>query len=217
MGRAVAISIMTVALGAALASPSSARRHLPRCAHPAGSVRMADAQVIVYGRNEFLAPSGFEVTAMLVACSLRSGRRIVLGPELAEPAKERWPVEIGRIVIVGPMLAYFRDVEGGGSTVVVANLHTGHRVRNLPVGATLFHSRRLGLGPVWEIVLAPDGDVAWITDADASQGARQLHIADAAGARLVTNGPDIEPGSLALAGHTVYWTQGGSPRSTTMH
>jgi len=38
-----------------------------------------------------------------------------------------------------------------------------------------------------------------------------------AGTRLLASGFDVSPSSLALAGSTIYWTQGGKPESSTLN
>jgi hypothetical protein len=44
----------------------------------------------------------------------------------------------------------------------------------------------------------------------------EVHAADRTGSRLLASGPTIDPHSLALAGSTLYWTQGGKPFTASL-
>jgi len=44
-----------------------------------------------------------------------------------------------------------------------------------------------------------------------------VHAADMAGSRLLASGSDLDPTSLALAGNTLYWTEGGQPHSAQLN
>jgi hypothetical protein len=46
---------------------------------------------------------------------------------------------------------------------------------------------------------------------------REVHAVDTTGSRLLASGTDIGSKSLALAGSTLYWTQGDTPMSTTLN
>jgi hypothetical protein len=70
-----------------------------------------------------------------------------------------------------------------------------------------------GIGPITSLVVKPDAAVAWIVNTDEENGGYQVHAADKTGPRVLATGADIAPGSLALAGSTLYWTQGGRPFS----
>jgi hypothetical protein len=79
------------------------------------------------------------------------------------------------------------------------------------------------------IVLKSNGAVAWVAvDSERSEGAGRavgregevvyydLYALDGTGERLVASGIEIDPSSLALAGSTFYWTQGGKPFSAVL-
>jgi hypothetical protein len=63
----------------------------------------------------------------------------------------------------------------------------------------------------------PDGSVAWIEEHELSPRSYVVHVADRSGIRTLASGTDIDPKSLALAGSTVYWTQGARPASTALN
>ncbi len=69
------------------------------------------------------------------------------------------------------------------------------------------------------VVLKPDGAVAWITTGRYPDEPRipAVYSMDSNGTRLVATGHDIDTTSLALAGSTIYWTQGGKPFSAPLN
>jgi hypothetical protein len=67
------------------------------------------------------------------------------------------------------------------------------------------------------IVVKNDGAVAWINDTVQEENRFEVHAFDATGERVLAVGSNIAPESLALAGSTLYWTQGGKPFSATLH
>jgi hypothetical protein len=78
----------------------------------------------------------------------------------------------------------------------------------------------IGLGPVTSLVLKSDGAVAWIArnkPIGEPATSYEVHAVDKTGARLLAAGDEIAPGSLVLAGGTLYWTQGGRPMSATLN
>jgi hypothetical protein len=73
-----------------------------------------------------------------------------------------------------------------------------------------------GLGTVVALVVKSDGSTAWIVATDAENGGYQVHAVDKTGSRTLATSSAIAPGSLALAGSTLYWTQGEQPMSATL-
>ncbi len=62
-----------------------------------------------------------------------------------------------------------------------------------------------------------DGSVAWIVETGEEEGRYQVHAVDKSGSRVLASGPNIDPSSLALAGSTLYWTQGDQPFSASLN
>jgi len=142
---------------------------------------------------------------------------------------------IGRETLAGTMVAYEETSvssegnEGGSSSylVVVRDLRTGRVLHRLPTGTPLHASPGyVGVGAVAAIVVKSNGSVAWIADdyerssgADTPSETRYFDVeaVDPSGSRLLAAGPNIDLSSLALAGSTLYWTQGGKPASTALH
>jgi hypothetical protein len=90
---------------------------------------------------------------------------------------------------------------------------------NLSTLAPLRFPAATGSSPsmrVTDLVLASDGSFAWIA-AGAPNG-YEVHRLDAGDAAdtVVDSGPNIQPGSLALGGRTLYWTRAGRPSSAPL-
>jgi hypothetical protein len=100
--------------------------------------------------------------------------------------------------------------------VIVRDLRSGRVLRSTPTG-TSTNPMVVGVGPTTSIVLKKDGAVAWIVDTSGEQNRYQVHAADRSGARLLASGSDVDPSSLALAGSTLYWTQGGKAFSAALN
>jgi hypothetical protein len=95
--------------------------------------------------------------------------------------------------------------------VVVVNLATGQRMKRLADGYGLG-----GDGQLESMVLKPDGAVAWIAPTGYMDSINQVYVDDATGYRMLASGMSIAGGSLALAGSTIYWLQGGVAQSATL-
>jgi DNA-binding beta-propeller fold protein YncE len=131
------------------------------------------------------------------------------------------------IVLAGHVVAYelgfsVPDMgvpESGESedVVYVTDLLTGRTLHRVPTGTPSHpNPSEIGIGSPTTIVVKPDGSVAWIV-ATAEATVYEVHAVDKAGRRLLASGPDIAPNSLALAGSTLYWTQGGEPISAPLN
>jgi hypothetical protein len=101
----------------------------------------------------------------------------------------------------------------GASKVWVVDMVTGQRT----FSETLTGGENLP-GPGDDLVLKPDGSVAWVTS-DRCSGATILSVNrhDSTGTASVDAGPGIDPNSLAAGGSWLYWTNAGSPRSAPFH
>ncbi|HXB16322.1 MAG TPA: hypothetical protein VNV44_11340 [Solirubrobacteraceae bacterium] len=162
---------------------------------------------------------------------------LLLGAEPWDNGGKYMALNIGgerNVVIAGTFVA-FEDYEmteslcGFKFKVVVEDLRTGKVLRNEPAGTRTvpdpgFECGEVGLGNTTGIVLKADGAVAWIlepqdwaVEAHIIEPGYEVHAADATGSTSLARGLDVDPSSLALAGSTVYWTQGGLPRAATLH
>lgn len=127
-------------------------------------------------------------------------------------------------VLNGTLVAYEEVATRAGCgfchwSVVVRDLATGRRVRDVPTGTPTLpaFSENLGVGPTTAIVLLHDGTVAWIVHAGEAEGGYQVHAAGPAGSQLLASGPGIAPNSLAVAGSTLYWTNDGIPAAAHLY
>jgi hypothetical protein len=129
------------------------------------------------------------------------------------------------IVLAGPIVAYEHFVLAEGLDgykwgVAVEDLRTGAMLRDEPTGKRKVSGEpelEFGIGHTTAIVLKSDASVAWIVETSADEGRYQLHAADATGSRVLAEGPDIDPTSLALANNALYWTQAGQPHAANLN
>jgi len=97
--------------------------------------------------------------------------------------------------------------------VVVVNLATGRQIKRVADGDGPGGD---GIGQLESMVLKPDGAVAWIAPTGYMNSVNQVYVDDAAGYRMLASGTSIAGGSLALAGSTIYWLQGGVAQSARL-
>jgi hypothetical protein len=237
MTRVHAWAVGALVLLAALAAgeAGAAGKRPLKCPPSRGRLVAADARAELYSIPGPRRPFRGEESATIVGC-LRHGRAYALGPA---------PFGTAAIVdgvfeetLAGSVVAYerFCEVFALGTTlerlcgaqeselVVVRDLRTGRVIHRVPTGSPPSVERvepsqpggRIGAGRMTAIVVRSDGAVAWIVDTRKRLGTFELHELDRSGARIAAAGSDIDPHSLALAGGTIYWTQGGRPFSAPL-
>ena len=117
----------------------------------------------------------------------------------------------------------FRDFPGPNlpqseQRVVVEDLRTGRVLYRVPAGAS--GPTRVGFGSIKALLVKSDGSAAWIVGnglGDTASTAYEVGVVDASGSRVLAESSEIEPLSLALAGSTLYWTQGGKAMSAALN
>lgn len=176
---------------------------------------MADGEAVLYRQQEHV----FGCVPGLRSYDLGPLRT---GSALFAPGAAGAPTLAGSMVafeesVAGPMVP---TIEPAPGWIVVRDLRTGRFVTRAP---------RLGLGPhALQIVVKSDGAVAWtiqLTEGLTGNPIQyEVRAVDASGDRSVAVGTNfgtslgyIDPMSLALAGSTLYWTEGGAPRSAALH
>jgi hypothetical protein len=177
----------------------------------------ADPQARVY-----VAANAYD-GAELYGCVNGSRRSYGLGPVAATRTTKYMETSYGGtrgVVLAGSFVAYEEiDRPSVGLShwgVVVRDLRGGRAVRDEPTGPE-GKIDAFGIGPTTGLLLTSNGSVAWIvTTILPEEGGYQLRSVGATGNRLLARGPDIRPSSLALAGSTLYWTQGGTPMPTAL-
>jgi hypothetical protein len=116
----------------------------------------------------------------------------------------------------------FRDFPEGlpasEHRVVVENLRTGRVLYRVPAGVS--SPARVGFGLVTTLLVKSDGAAAWIvgnTEGDSPATTYEVGAVDGQGSRVLGESSEIEPHSLAIAGNSLHWTQGGKAMSTTLN
>ncbi len=187
-----------------------------RCQPGNSHLLVADAQAQVY------VTKGED--AHYAGCVYGSRKSYKVGIPAGGDANASW--HYYAYTLAGPVLAYAESAtEGYGQkqkdVVVVRDLLNGKVLHYLPTGTAPANADRVGIGNATAVVVEPDGAVAWIVEAIENAVPKdlityQVHAVDQAGTQVLASGPDIEPSSLALAGSTLYWTQGGMPFSAPL-
>lgn len=200
------------------ASPSTARvRHMTpmRCLPGHSHVTTADAQAQIYE-----LPALFKYPELLdvYGCTYEHKRSYMLGP--TPYGSSSGAGGVSHETLVGSIVAY-DEVDNSPCCdhwwVLVRDLGDGHVLRRAPTGAPMRpEPLSVGIGPAVAIVVKRDSSVAWIVETDQEEGKYQFHAIDKSGSRVLASGPNIDPSSLALAGSTLYWTQGGQSFSASL-
>jgi hypothetical protein len=174
-------------------------------------VLVADGQARVFRGPPPQTGYGY---AKIFGCVLGRRRAYLLGP-VPWGATEA----VGGVAdqkLAGSVVAYgrYREVFAPSETsrlIVVRDLRTGRVLHSAPVATPAPPT-----GLFVAIVVKSDGAVAWIVETGYVDDF-QVHAVDRNGSRVLAVGSDIEPHSLALAGSTVSWTQGGKPMSAPLN
>jgi hypothetical protein len=203
-----------------VAAPAQARRAAARptqCSRVHSHLVAADAQAQVYRRPE--ASPGQQLNGFW-GCVYGKRRSFLLGRVARECGSSGCDALEG-VTLTRTVVAYETVLHKPGCCedfvaefhVVVLDLRSGRVLHRVPTGVTNppAHARFVGAGPTVAIVVKGDGSVAWIVYTDQHASEYQVHALDKNGERVLATGSDIAPGSLALAGSTLYWTQGGKP------
>ena len=201
------------------ASARSARRTCPTGLR---HVLAANAQAEIF-------PEPGEEGALVFGCAYARSREYSLGyrPSCGPPvcAGVRHELLAGTVAVYED---YFTGMEEGEWYIVARDLRNDRVIRRIPTGAPVKpRPRNVGVGPVTGLVAKNNGSVAWIVrDYDRSTFSTpsepeevlyyDVYASDKTGTRLLAQGFNVSPSSLALAGSTMYWTQGGQPASATL-
>jgi hypothetical protein len=194
------------------ATPASADAKRRTCSK-AGSTIAASAGARVYS----LPPrNGFE---FVYACRYRTGRRVLLGTR----GDCQNQAQVRHVALAGPFVGHSIRSCGiedeGSSSIAVVDLRTRRTFRSAravgspPPGVTEVSSA------VSELVLKPNGSVAWIGVAEHASGSESTLVSevrkiDAGGEALVDSGGTLA--ALALARSTLYWTKDGRASATEL-
>ena len=233
------IPVLVLLLMPSGANAARARHALPAKCAPSSHTLLADPQAQVYLVQE----SSLSNVRSLRACVYGQRKSFFLedcisGEEIVGPIG---CIKDLHLTLTGTFVAY-KQFFGSGKYpfekhasewyVVVRDVRTGRMLHKVPTGTPLTpkSSGNVGVGNVVALVLKDDGSVAWIaedygrTEAGppvGPEGTRlsyfDVYACDKSGTRLLASGTSIDPSSLALAGSTLYWTQGGKSASTVLN
>ncbi len=187
---------------------------------PSGHLHLvvADAQAEVYVLPPRNGPHGGYEPEAIYGCAYAKGHAYVLGPPLSGSSSGAGGV--AREVLAGTILAYEQAMTSSGRgnksswLVKVRDLSSGKVLHEAPTGTPSPPIPGLvGAGFTTAIVVKTDGAVAWIVERPLSY---EVHALDETGSRVLASGSNIVPSSLALAGSTIYWTQGGTAFSAPL-
>lgn len=210
---AVAVPAVVIALVAAAPNGASARTgggHSETCEPGHRGLLAIDPHAQVW-----VAKEGTE----LLGCVLGHDRTVALGPVVCLSPDCSG---ISEPVLTGYFAAfeYYRHGSPSSYTVEVVDLRTGRR-RVTPSGIAGGPVQSgAETGGIAAIVCTGAGDAAWIafngTRSETGELVYDVYAYDDHGLRLLDSGTGVAESSLALAGRTVYWTDGGQPRSATL-
>ena len=157
------------------------------------------------------SPAGAQVVAADASTRvLRAGRAFSAcrpgGPSVALAARRSAPGP-GHFVLTGSRVVFADETcRSAGCSAAIEVLRVGQ-------DSHPFVRHRFRGARVSGIAVGPRGQLAVMLRAQPA-GAGRLYLLDARGTTLADSGPQLDPGSLAQAGDTVYWRSGGRAAST---
>lgn len=202
------------------ACAAAARHGPPSCPRRGVRILARDLQAEL-----FLLPESEVVGPQIAGCAYARGRTVIFGRPFTGTAAASGGISFE--VLAGHMAAFeagrttgYTEEEGGDTgRLVVVNLLNAKTVHRVPDGyAGREDANHVGApGHVEQILLKPDGSAAWTVATDPQFGTYQLLAVDSSGWRLLAQGANIAPHSLAAVGDTLYWTAGGVAELAELH
>ena len=193
----VAVAAAATACAAVPEVAGADHRH-PRC-FPRGSDTVAmSARARVYETAE-----DENQNYAVVACALRTGRRVVLGTGM--DIDYTYAVTTVRFTKWQLAVAWYsssRYFYSAGLDLVDLRAGTKNGVTSMGWS-----------GSVTDVELKPNGSVAWIQH---REGTTTVMKQDASGRHELDSGAGVARDSLALSGSWLYWTKDGQPRVATL-
>jgi hypothetical protein len=187
-----------------------------------GTCSAADAEAELYTVKERLPPFP-EPELVVRGCAYGQKRSYPLGEAEEHTGGSGGDGSTGVQLetLAGTIVAYTRSASYGSNgaryVVVVRDLSTGRVLHQVTTNMSA-KPEAVPVGSTTAIVVKSDGAVAWIVETGYPDNVEyQVYAIDKSGRRMLASSPDIVPYSLALAGNTVYWTQGGEPASAPLN
>jgi hypothetical protein len=227
MRRIVGFAVLVLLLAASASGAGARHKVAPKCLPAHAHVLFADSQAAIYSipatREE-----GLIGTVQTWGCAYgRKSSYKIWEEDVQESTESNGGIH--DLTLNGTMIGYevsryegTRYTEGEETVsewhVIVRDLRTGRVLHKVPTGMPEpARPKLLGRGEAEGIVVKSDGAVAWINNTVQRENRYEIHALDKTGERVLAVGSDIDPHSLALAGSTLYWTQGGKPMSATLN
>jgi len=214
--RAVALCL----LGGALCAPGHAFARSTKRACPRAGVRVLaiDTHAEIYELPEPPGNGPSKRLGGIYGCAFANGRRSFLASLPEESAHEFFLVPAETIAgVVGAISISSANEAYGSDSVLVTNLATGRRLTRIRTNGEPATYKEEPTGRVDSMVVMPDGTVAWMVTTGPGFGSYRLLVHEGGQSRTLASGPSLAPKSLALAGDTLYWTEGGHADSATIH
>jgi hypothetical protein len=212
--------LFSVAAGAFPAAAGAGSRTPRGCAR-SGKVVQANSRAVIFSASE---SDNLPESKVFYGC-LRGAQRTYSLGNVADCVSSTCRGTL-HPQLAGTEAVYESFVEGRDEAewyVVVRDLRSGRVLHRVPTGqAASSEHNYTGVGRTTALVVSGAGSVAWIAyDLERSPPSGEEHFYDVyalvgSHARLLASGLDVGPKSLALAGKTVYWTQGGKPASAQL-
>jgi hypothetical protein len=204
------IATVAAVLLAVLSAANARSRSADRCLTLHRRLVAVDTRAQV-----FLAPA-FLGNLYVYGCA--SGHRPYLIGRFPECAGSSGCNAVQRETLAGATLAYEEfttTLNEDVRFVVVRDLRSARVFHRVPSAAP--RPPAAGPGNLTAMVVKANGSAAWIVEVFSDPREYEVRAVDTAGARRLALGKDVRPGSLALVGSTLYWTQDGKPFSTTLN
>jgi hypothetical protein len=207
--------VCALALALVSAPVGEARKHGHRPKQAPCSLAGSKTVIATVGARLFTKTDSSRDTLSAYACLYSRNRRFLLSVGDRDPVGSGDTT--GRPALAGRYVAYVLghfdgserynpSFRGFPDQVVAINLSTAAEQRFPAVTGDSPSAK------VTDLALSKSGSFAWIGSGPVGNEVHRLDVGDAADT-VVDSGPDIQPGSLALASSTIYWTKAGNPAS----
>jgi hypothetical protein len=207
---APAALLLAMALAFSPAADARKKRHKPApCSLSGSKTLLATRDARIYYRDD--AKKG---TVSEYACLFARNKRFLMASGDDSPGGSGDSASLERLSSGGYVAfarSHYDDSQrynpsfvGFPWRVVAINLSTGAQLSFAPL------TGNPTTATVTDLVLAADGSFAWIGTSAGSEEVHRLNAGDAADT-VLDSGADIQTGSLALGGRTLYWTKAGNP------
>lgn len=210
----VAIPAAVAVLALAALAAAGGESDSGKCADTKATVVAATPRLMLLETTDALGTT-------LTACSLQSGRSVVLRrPRSTGPA-----VRIGLVSASGPATAWEELSQAGlntryavvGATIDLARMSV-HRLFRAPSGNRCPSATNCGpnpYGPLTRLVSVQSGRAGWIARTETAPFSFVVRAGRRGTAHTLDRGESIRPMSIAVADGTFYWLHGATPRAST--